>query len=161
MFSLCLCDFVVNSLFFAVNGYEKRLRSPRQRCYDGRVRAGLTGQGQFPKTWTKAEGPTKWKGSESVMRKMLFALLLIGATISPAAAQFLVVPDGAIAPDGRLTYAVPAGSQFNPACPGASPSSPAYSMGLSYPVYYPQLWVPALIPPETLDRGPTPRNPQQ
>ncbi len=22
MFSLCLCDFVVNSLFFAVNGYQ-------------------------------------------------------------------------------------------------------------------------------------------
>lgn len=83
------------------------------------------------------------------MRKLLFTLLLVAATISPAAAQLLVVPDGAIAPDGRLTYAVPAGSQLTPACPMG-----IQSMAPSYPVYYPQLWVPALIPPESMDQRP-------
>jgi len=94
-----------------------------------------------------------WKGNGSVMRKLLVTLVLIGATISPAAAQFLVVPDGAIAPDGRLSYAAPIGSRIHPACPAGAP---IYSMGLSYPVYYPDLWIPALIPPESLDQGPSP-----
>jgi hypothetical protein len=92
------------------------------------------------------------------MRKLLFALLLIGVAISSATAQFFVVPDGALAPDGGLTYATSGPTQFGPGAhpfQGALPSAGApYAMG-PYPVYYPELWIPALMTPQPSDHAQT------
>lgn len=86
------------------------------------------------------------------MRTLIAALLLLTVALSPAAAEFLVVPDGAIAPDGRLTYAVPPGVGVGAGSPYPSAFGPGHGMVLTYPVYYPALWVPALMTPDAIDR---------
>jgi hypothetical protein len=95
------------------------------------------------------------------MRTFCVALVLIAVAISPATAEFLIAPDGAIAPDGRLTYAVPSGIGFGPV--GLTPPmlGPMPPTGLTYPVYYPDLWVPALIPADSLDQRMTGGQPRQ
>jgi len=99
-----------------------------------------------------AEDTIGRKGNEPAMRTLCVALVLIAVAISPASAEFLIAPDGAIAPDGRLTYAVPPGTGYGPG--GLMPPllSPVPVTGLTYPVYYPALWVPAVMPVDSIEQ---------
>lgn len=111
------------------------------------------------KTGSDARKLTDKKEDESVMKKLVVALMLAMVALSPAGAQFLVVPDGAIGPDGKLAYAVPSGAGAGPGCPYPQGFGPG--IGPAYPVYYPALWVPALIPPDAIDRQLNRINPPQ
>jgi hypothetical protein len=110
------------------------------------------------------------KGKETKVKKSLVALLLTALVASTAAAQSVITPAGSIMPDGRLTYVVPMGQQSGIAGPisqdcGAGypgsylPVGPQQTFAPAYPVSYPSLWIPALMIPESPDRGRHPDTP--
>jgi hypothetical protein len=65
------------------------------------------------------------------MKRLLVALVLLGVCACPAMAQYFVVPQGGLAPDGGLNYTFPSGYPFQ-AYPSHYPGSPLY--WTSYPM---------------------------
>jgi hypothetical protein len=65
------------------------------------------------------------------MKRLLVAIVLIGICACPAMAQYFVVPQGALAPDGGLNYTFPTGYPFH-AYPPHYPGTPLY--WTSYPM---------------------------
>jgi len=65
------------------------------------------------------------------MKKLLTALMLISVLACPAVAQYFVVPQGGLAPDGGLNYTFPAGYPFQ-AYVQHFPGAPVY--WTSYPM---------------------------
>jgi hypothetical protein len=102
------------------------------------------------------------------MRKLTFALLLTILISSSALAQYYIVPDGALKPDGGLAYDVPVGAPFSVRTPSWSHfTGPAacYSPSLfwqpdtpTYWVAYPLVTVPIgqLPPPEAAPKPTVP-----
>lgn len=65
------------------------------------------------------------------MKRPLMVLLLMGALTCPAMAQYFVVPQGGLAPDGGLNYTFPTGYPFQAYVPHY-PGTPLY--WTSYPM---------------------------